>query len=357
MHPSRYLRKPGRLERIGQLLLLLATFCTAWATLAQTEDDFESFGELDTFEDAPLEEPISLPAWFKLSFLDLPEDLEEAISAGKTGLMVYLGQKYCAYCKKLLHDNFDKLDILAYTQKHFDAIGIDIHGQRVVTNLKAMEWTERSFAVEQDVDFTPTLIFYDKDKHEALRLTGYYPPYKFRAALEYVAAGYYLKEDFRTYLARADVPLVFDAGDMNYQDFFSPPPHALDRSRWLGQRPLAVFFEQANCHACDVLHTGPLDEADIRQRIKQLDLTQLDMWSDTPVITPAGERTTAKQWADQLGLFYTPTLVFFDEQGGEILRVDSVVQFYRLRNVLDYILSGAYRQYPTFQQWRSAQGR
>ena len=90
MHPSRHLRKPGRLERIGQLLLLLATFCTAWATLAQTEDDFESFGELDTFEDAPLEEPISLPAWFKLSFLDLPEDLEEAISAGKTGLMVYL---------------------------------------------------------------------------------------------------------------------------------------------------------------------------------------------------------------------------------------------------------------------------
>ncbi len=120
---------------------------------------------------------------------------------------------------------------------------------------------------------------------------------------------------------------------------------------------MAVFFEQSNCHACDVLHTGPLDEADIRQRIKQLDLTQLDMWSDTPVITPAGERTTARQWADQLGLFYTPTLIFFDEQGEEILRVDSVVQFYRLRNVLDYILSGAYRQYPNFQQWRSAQRR
>jgi thioredoxin-related protein len=227
----------------------------------------------------------------------------------------------------------------------------------VVSNLQGVEWTERSFAIEQGVDFTPTLIFYDKDKREALRLTGYYPPYKFRAALEYVAAGYYLKEDFRTYLARADVPLVFDAGEMNYEDFFAPPPHALDRSRWPGQRPLAVFFEQSNCHACDVLHTGPLDEADIRQRIKQLDLTQLEMWSDTPVITPAGDRTTAGQWADQLGLFYTPTLIFFDEQGEEILRVDSVVQFYRLRNVLDYILSGAYRQYPTFQQWRSAQGR
>ncbi len=181
------LRIAEELERIGRLLLLLATFCAASATLAV--DDFEKFGELDTFEDAPLEEPISLPAWFKLSFLDLAEDLEEAIGSGKTGIMVYLGQKYCAYCKKLLHDNFDKLDILAYTQKHFDAIGIDIHGQRVVTNLQGREWTERSFAVEQSVDFTPTLIFYDTDKREALRLTGYYPPYKFRAALEYVAAG------------------------------------------------------------------------------------------------------------------------------------------------------------------------
>jgi hypothetical protein len=31
-----------------------------------------------------------------------------------------------------------------------------------------------------------------------------------------------------------------------------------------------------------------------------------------------------------------------------------VVQFYRLRNVLDFILSDAYREYPTFQQWRAS---
>ena len=74
--------------------------------------------------------------------------------------------------------------------------------------------------------------------------------------------------------------------------------------------------------------------------------------ADTPVITPAGERTTAKQWAAQLGLFYTPTLIVFDSDGSEIIRIDSVVQFYRLRNVLDYILSGGYLEYDTFQQWR-----
>ena len=62
----------------------------------------------------------------------------------------------------------------------------------------------------------------------------------------------------------------------------------------------------------------------------------------------------ARKWAEQLGLFYTPTLIFFDQDGREIIRVDSVVQFYRLRNVLDYILSGGYREYATFQRWRQS---
>jgi len=115
-----------------------------------------------------------------------------------------------------------------------------------------------------------------------------------------------------------------------------------------------VFFEQGNCHACDVLHTGPLQDPEIVTRFEQMENVQLPFWSNTPVITPSGERLTAKQWAEKLGLFYTPTLIFFDENGREIMRVDSVVQFYRLRNVLDYILSGGYREYPTFQRWRTS---
>ncbi|HFD81602.1 MAG TPA: thioredoxin [Gammaproteobacteria bacterium] len=339
------------------MLLFLCTL--AGVTQAATEDEpgDEFFDQFENFEDAPLPEAITHPAWFKLSFLDLGDDLAEAVAHGKQGLIVYLGQKYCAYCRKLLENDFGKADIRTYTRKHFDVVGIDIHGQREVTDLNGSIWTERSFAVKQKVNFTPTLIFYDASGREALRLTGYYPPYKFRAALEYVADGYYRTEDFRTYLARAGVPLKFEAGDLNEEDFFSPPPHALDRSRIPGQRPLVVFFEQGDCHACDVLHSGPLRDADIRRRFLKMDATQLNMWSDTPVITPTGEHTTARKWADELGLFYAPTLIFFDERGHEILRVDSVVQFYRLKNVLDYILSGAYRRYPTFQQWRSEQHR
>ena len=216
------------------------------------------------------------------------------------------------------------------------------------------ELTESALAIRDKTNFTPSMIFYNSEGQEVLRLRGYYPPYRFRAALEYVADGHYQSESFREYLARADVPLLFDPGDLNDEPVFLRGPYMQDRSVISGDRPLAVFFEQGNCHACDVLHTGPMRDPEIMMRFEQLENIQLSFWADTPVVTPSGERLTARQWGEKLGLFYTPTLIFFDQDGREIMRVDSVVQFYRLRNVLDYILSGAYQEYPSFQRWRAS---
>ena len=179
--PVMFTRLPSTAAHMLQLALFIAA---GLLTAVPAPADEPAVDEFEVFDDAPLDEALSYPPWFKLSFLDLAEDLDEAVQGGKQGLMVYFGQKYCAHCKKLLVGNFGKLDILAYTQKHFDAIGIDIHGDRAVTGIGGIEWTERHFAAEQGVDFTPTLIFYDSEKREALRLSGYSPPYKFRAARE-----------------------------------------------------------------------------------------------------------------------------------------------------------------------------
>ena len=340
------------MTRIFMVLLLYVTLPVG--AVASTEDDLLSDEEFFSFDDQPLDEPLTYPEWFKLSFLDLREDLEEVRERGKDGLVIYFGQKYCAYCKKFLENDLTKDDIRSYIQNHFDVIGVDIHGQRTVTDLSGNELTEGEFAVRERTNFTPSLVFYNREGKEALRLRGYYPPYRFRAALEYVADGHYRNERFREYLARADVPLVFEPGDLSDQSFFTPGPYMLDRSRLPAERPLAVFFEQGKCHACDVLHSGPLSDPEIRERISRFESAQLSFWADTPVITPAGERTTARKWAEEQGLFYTPTLIIFGLDGQEIIRVDSVVQFYRLRNVLDYVLSGGYREYATFQRWRAS---
>lgn len=327
-------------------LLLCST--ASWAAGEAPGEDYL------LFDDSPLTEPLGFPDWFKLSFLDLKEDLLEAKEAGKDGLIIYYGQKYCAYCRQFLEKDLVQDDIRTYMAERYDIIGIDIHGHRSVTDFDGRVLNETLLAVREETNFTPSVVFYSTAGEEVLRLRGYYPPYRFRAALEYIADGHYRNEKFAEYLARADVPLVFEPGDLSDEPFFLAGPYMLDRSRFKGEQPLVVFFEQGNCHACDVLHTGPLQDAEIRSRLDQMESVQLSYWSDTPVVTPSGERTTARKWAEQLGLFYTPTLIFFDTDGSEIIRVDSVVQFYRLRNVLDYINSGGYREHATFQRWRES---
>ena len=317
-----------------------------------TQDDPQVY----EFDDFPLEELLQYPPWFKQSFLDLTEDLAEAKQAGKKGIIVYFGQKRCAYCKMLMDVNFKLPDIVSYTRSNFDVIPIDIWSPEELTDPHGNSMSERDYAVSQGTNFTPSLIFYDLSGKIALRLRGYYPPYQFRAALEYVAGEHYLREPLPVYMARGDSTRRFEKTDLNEQEFFIPPPHNLDRTRFPGERPLVVFFEQGDCHACDVLHTQPLRQPTIHGLFEQFDNVQLDMWSDQPVVTPDGRATTARAWARELGLFYAPSILFFDENGREIIRVDSVVRFFRLRNVLNYVISRGYRSYPSFQSWRASSG-
>lgn len=361
------------LSRSCYLVLLVATMqLTATAQAAEptfapkSPDIDEEMGSFDDafdtkfydFDDSPLEDELTLPDWFKLSFLDLGNDITDAKDAGKKGVIVYFGQKNCSYCKAHLEYNWGDPYIIAYTRKYFDVVAIDVRGDRPVADINGKVYrTEKLFARSIKAQFTPTLIFYDNDGKEILRLSGYHPPYEFVAALEYVADGYYKKESLRAYLYRAASYTEYGNDILNRNDIFSSPPFALERSKFPSQTPLAVFFEKTRCHACDVLHSGPMKNKSIIRTMNQLEAVQLDSRSNTPVITPDGEKTTAKKWAEKLNIYYSPTIVFFDEHGKEIIRINSVVGFYRLNNVLHYILSKGYLQEPNFQLWRQRHKR
>jgi thioredoxin-related protein len=346
------MRSP-RCQRLTLIAALaLAVALAAAPGRAATDADPDPDPAFYSFDDSPRIRDAHIPEWFKLSFLDLPADLEEAVAAGKEGIVVYFGQKHCAYCQALMEVNFGLEDIVEYTRRHFDVIPIDIWSDREVVTMDGETLTEKAFAERERTNFTPSLLFYDREGREVLRLRGYYPPYQFRAALEYVADGHYASQSFREYLDRAEPGLAFPSDEFIEEEFFSEGPHILDRSRFPASRPLVVFFEQADCHACDVLHSEPLKDDQIVRALEEFEAVQLGMWSDTPVLTPDGERLTARQWAARLGIFYAPTMVFFDEGGREILRIDSVVQFHRLKGVLEYVGTRAYREQPYYQRWR-----
>lgn len=315
---------------------------------------------ISDINDVAKERDLHYPDWFSNSFLDLKEEMEDAQKEGKLGIIVYFGQVDCAYCEALLNINFGKeKDIVKFTQQHFNVIPIDIWGSREVIGLDGKVYTEKKHAEHHQVDFTPTLLFHlhegiNKNEKQTidLRLNGFYPPYEFRAALEYITYGYQKTESLKEYMSRADPPGKFELEDINEEDFFIKPPYVFDRRYFKSKEPLIVFFEQQNCHACDILHSEPLNDPQVKKLIGNFEVAQLDMNSNTPTITPTGEKLTAKQWANKLNIFYTPTLVFFDEKGKEIIRVESVVKLYRLRGVLDYVYKKAYLDAPTFQRWR-----
>ena len=310
------------------------------------------------FDDTPHPGRRNLPDWFATSFLDLREDLTEAVDIrGKDGVVVYFHQDDCPYCEAFLDNNLTRPDVLAYVRAHFDVVALDVWGSRPIVDMTGREQTEREFAVREDLNFTPSFLIYDASGEEALRLRGYHPPYRFRAALEYVVDGHYRRESLRRYFQRADPPPKFDLADMNERTFFSDPPFMLDRTAEQALRPLAVFFEQGECHPCDVLHSEEVSGGEVEALMEHFEVVQLDMWTDTPVITPGGHRTTARRWADTLDIDYTPTIVFFDPTGREIIRIDSVVRMFRLRGVLRYVLDRGYERHPTFFLWRRYSAR
>ncbi len=342
------LKKQLLIPLIVLILISLSISSLSTRSYAASSDDI-------IFDDKPLSDALILPEWFNLSFLEIGADVIEAKEQNKKGLIVYFGQKFCPYCKAHLEKNWGQNDIVKYTQKNFDVIAINVKGQRTVIDLDGKTYTEKTFSVLKKTNFTPSVLFYNLKGQEVLRLRGYRPPYQFRAALEYVADKHYTKETFRNYMARAELALSFGKAELNTSELFNTPPHLLDRSRIKAEQPLMVVFERKQCHACDVLHGGPFTRPEIEAQLLKLEVVQLDVYSKQPVLTPDGKKLSSEKWAEQLDINYSPTIIFFNEKGKEIIRIESVVWFYRLRSVLTYVLSGGYKKYPTFQLWQQAQ--
>ncbi|MCR4348144.1 MAG: thioredoxin fold domain-containing protein [Sulfuricaulis sp.] len=289
-----------------------------------------------------------IPAWFKNSFLDLPEDVAEATQSGKR-LMLYFGQEGCPYCAELFNKNFSQAHIVDYTRQHFDAIDFDLWGNREVTDLSGKSMPEKELAAKLKVWFTPTLLFFNEQGEQVLRINGYYPPHQFLAALKYVGEKQEKRLTFKEYLAKLSPPPA--KGALQPQPFFARPPH--DLTRVPGGKPLAVFFEQKDCTGCDRMHEVVLKDAVTMDFLKRYHVIQLDRWGDMPVVTPAGHKTNARAWADSLNVAYVPTAVLYDG-GKEVIRIEGMLKGFHVQSVLDYVVSGAYKTQPSLQRFIQA---
>ncbi len=316
---------------------LLSVLCLVAAAIAAAEQG-RFLGARET----------EYPEWFKQSFLDLREDLQEATNAGRR-LVLFFYQDGCPYCHLLVNRNLSQRSIRERLQKDFDVIALNLFGDRRVTDLRGRGLTEKAFGEALRVQFTPTLLFFDEQGRVILRLNGYLPPQRFERALEYVAGHHEKTATFRAYLARHRT--AAPRGELQSEPFFMRPPY--DLSRRTPGRPLAVFFEQRQCPDCDRLHRELLPDPEIRALLEHYDAVQLDLWAKTPLITPDGRRTTAARWARDLGVVFAPTFILFDPDGREIIRSEAMFKRFHTASLFAYGLDGAYRRQPNFQRFLS----
>lgn len=286
------------------------------------------------------------PDWFKVSFLDIYEDIAEAAADDKR-LMVFFFQDGCPYCQKLLEDNFGQRAIALKTQKHFDVVAVNIWGDREIT-IDGREMTEKQFAAALRVQYTPTLLFFNEHNKIVFRANGYYAPEKFNAVLDYVGQRKEKEVGFLNYMA--SVAPTSSVGKLHTDVINIADPTNLAATMKTG-RHLLVMFEQKQCASCDELHKDILQRPESQSLLKNLNVAVFDMWSNEKIVRPDGEKSSVREWAKQLDIKYAPSLVYFNDKGEEVFRSDAYLKAFHIQSVMDYVASGAYRKQANFQRY------
>ena len=250
-----------------------------------------------------------------------------------------------------LFDNFSQRSIVEKTRQHFVALAMNMWGDREVTWLDGRVMAEKEVARLLKVQFTPTLLFFDENGTVVARLNGYDPPQRFEPVLDYVAGHLERRQALGDYLRQRvrepASPVLHD------EPFFVRPPYDLRREP--GAKPLAALFETTHCSPCDELHREGLQRPEVRALVGEFDVARFSLAASTPLTSPAGRATTAQAWARELGVTYTPTIVFFDRSGIEVFRIDAYLRPFHLAASFDYVAGGGYRSEPSFQRY--LQGR
>ncbi|MBP9604304.1 MAG: thioredoxin, partial [Chromatiaceae bacterium] len=88
-----------------------------------------------------------------------------------------------------------------------------------------------------------------------------------------------------------------------------------------------------------------------KELLKQFDVALVDIGSAESITTPDGRELAARDWSRELGINYTPTLLFLDAGDKEVFRTDAYIRPYHIATSLAYVGTGAYQRQPEFQRF------
>lgn len=119
-------------------------------------------------------------------------------------------------------------------------------------------------------------------------------------------------------------------------------------------RRVLLYFYQDGCPYCKkLLNTNfALKETETRVR-ESFSVIAINMWGDREVTGLDGEQTTEKAFAKSLRVMFTPTLLFLDEGGRVVLRVNGYYPPHKFNAAMEY---GSMNDgvEPDFRTWYTA---
>lgn len=101
---------------------------------------------------------------------------------------------------------------------------------------------------------------------------------------------------------------------------------------------LVIFFQQNGCPYCNALVERNFAQKDILEKSqKHFDILAINMWGDREITDVDGKQYTEKTFAEHHKIQFTPTLLFYDEAGQVILRLNGYRSPARFTVDLDYV--------------------
>ena len=285
------------------------------------------------------------PDWFKESFLEIAEDVDEATETGKH-VMLFFELNGCPYCDRMLTESFEADPNSSYIQANFDVIAINIQGDREIAFNDEISVSEKKLGEMLKVYSTPAILILNEDNETVVRVNGYRAPERFRMVLEYAATRAYQTSRLADYL---DARLDRDVYRLRDNALFS---EVSDLSSIEG--PVMLVFEDGSCYDCDQFHDGILADPRVAAEIAPFTVVRLDADSTDPVIDFYGKQTSPSALAREYEMIYRPGVLLFDE-GNLIRRHDSLTFAHHFKESLRYVGGGHYQHtdYRSYSEQRT----
>ena len=282
------------------------------------------------------------PAWFKQSFLDIPEDVEEAFQSGKH-VMLFMDLDGCPYCTKMLNESFiSENDTSNFAKKHFDVINLNVKGSREIVWDSENTITEKDLALKLKVQYSPTVLFLDENKNVLLRINGYRSPENFKLILEYIHGKHYKEKTLTEYLAYNN-PLSKNSKNKKttskvMQDFSTI------------KTPLAIIFEEENCAQCNYFNTETLKNKDVKKELSKFKTIKFNATSNEEFINVDGIKTTPKKLTTSINLDYRPGILLYNEKQ-LISTVDALLYSFHFKELLRYVSEKEYKKFNSYLEY------